>query len=98
MSHAEERLIGRIIERAGESRENAVALLNRARKMARESRVDSEAVLLAKVAFQGEAWSNESNGDHVWAIIRDSRLVTIMFRRSTQPATPEALRVDHVHA
>ena len=35
-------------------------------------------------------------GDVVWAIVRDGRLCTIMLRRSSQPATPEAFRVDCV--
>jgi hypothetical protein len=34
-----------------------------------------------------------SNGDEAWAIMRDARIVTVMFRRSNQPATPSALRV-----
>jgi hypothetical protein len=37
-----------------------------------------------------------SHGEVVWAIIRDGLLKTVMFRRATQPATPEALRVDVV--
>lgn len=37
-----------------------------------------------------------SNGDQVWAIVRDQRLATIMLRRASQPATPDALRVDIV--
>lgn len=39
-----------------------------------------------------------SNGDQVWAIVRESVVVTIMFRRSDQPATPQALRVARVYA
>lgn len=39
-----------------------------------------------------------SNGDEVWAVLRDGALVTIMLRRSDQPATPQALRVQHVAA
>jgi hypothetical protein len=38
-----------------------------------------------------------SNGDEVWAIIRDGVVVTTMLRRSTQPKTCASLRVEHVH-
>ena len=37
-----------------------------------------------------------SNGDNVILIVRDRRPVTIMFRRSNQPMTPQALRVESV--
>ena len=65
--------------------------------VARESKVPSEAVRICKLAQQhNRPWSNESNGDTVWAIVRDRDLVTIMFRRSTQPSTRKALRVAEV--
>jgi hypothetical protein len=38
-----------------------------------------------------------SNGDQVWAIIRDGRIHTVMLRRSDQPSTPQALRVSKVY-
>lgn len=38
----------------------------------------------------------DSNGDEVWAVCRDGRLVTLMLRRSSQPKTPDAFRVDKV--
>lgn len=37
-----------------------------------------------------------SNGNEVWAILRDSVITTTMFRRDNQPHTPAALRVDVV--
>ncbi len=37
-----------------------------------------------------------SNGDCIWAIVRDGAVSTIMLRRSNQPATKAALRVDAV--
>lgn len=43
------------------------------------------------------AWSGESNGDTVVAIIRRRRVVTYMLRRSSQAFTPEALAVNRVH-
>lgn len=39
-----------------------------------------------------------SNGNEVWAIVRDDELVTVMLRRSDQPATAGALRVEQVVA
>ena len=39
-----------------------------------------------------------SNGDQVWAIVRNGFVKTVMFRRSSQPATCEALRVELVAA
>jgi len=35
-----------------------------------------------------------SNGDQVWAVCRDGAVVTWMFRRSNQPQSPAALRVE----
>jgi hypothetical protein len=43
-------------------------------------------------------WQGGSNGDVVWAIVRDGAIRTVMFRRADQPATPAALRVDKVIA
>lgn len=44
----------------------------------------------------GQAWSAQSNGDTVIAIIRQGEVATFMFRRSTQPHTPEAYNVKAV--
>lgn len=41
-------------------------------------------------------FDRESNGSQVWVVCRGGTLVTIMFRRNNQPATPEALRVGQV--
>ncbi len=40
--------------------------------------------------------SRMSNGNEVWAIIRQGVVTTIMLRRDNQPRTTEALRVDKV--
>lgn len=45
---------------------------------------------------RGEAWGEQSNGDEVWAVLRRGEVKTVMLRRSSQPPTPEALRVDKV--
>lgn len=37
-----------------------------------------------------------SNGDTVWAVVRGGIIVTVMLRRSSQPSTPEAMRVSAV--
>lgn len=39
-----------------------------------------------------------SNGDSVVVIVRDGEVVTAMLRRSWQPFTPAALRVDEVQS
>lgn len=58
----------------------------------------SHAVRLLTLDVQrNEAWSNTSNGDEVWAIIREGKVITTMLRRSTQPKTCASLRVERVH-
>lgn len=52
--------------------------------------------LLKLGAQRNEAWSEQSNGDEVWAILRRGEIKTVMLRRSTQPPTAAALRVDKV--
>lgn len=42
------------------------------------------------------AYGNRSNGDTVFAIVRNRKVVTVFLRRSTQPSTTAALRVDRV--
>ena len=57
----------------------------------------SWAVRLFTIGGQrNDAWSDISNGDAVWAIVRGGTVATVMLRRSTQPSTPEAMRVDRV--
>lgn len=55
------------------------------------------AIRLMKLQGQrNDAWSDESNGDEVWCILRRGELKTVMLRRSSQPPTAQALRVDKV--
>lgn len=54
------------------------------------------AIRLARVRMVGQAWSAQSNGDTVIAIVRARRVVTFMFRRASQPFTPENLSVQEV--
>jgi hypothetical protein len=68
-----------------------------AEHLAATSAFDSEAVCFLRLpAIVGQVWGAESNGDEVWAIIRQRRLVTVMLRRSTQPKSPDSLRVERV--
>lgn len=58
---------------------------------------NSHAVRIAKLpAMVGRAWSDTSNGDTAWCIIREGRIITVMYRRQTQPTTAYALKVDRV--
>ena len=50
------------------------------------------------VGYTDDGWQGFSNGNVVWAIIRDGVLATVMFRREDQPSTPAALRVRTVIA
>jgi hypothetical protein len=53
------------------------------------------AVFVGRVADRGGLIG--SNGDQVWALVRGGEVITVMLRRSTQPATAAALRVDAVY-
>ena len=44
------------------------------------------------------SWDYQSNGDTVWAVVRNGTVVTVLLRRSTQPCTPETFRVREVVA
>lgn len=59
------------------------------------------AIILARQSHYGENSSDyyerkQSNGDMVVLIIREHRPVTIMYRRSNQTNTAEALRVNQL--
>lgn len=61
----------------------------------------SAAVLLASLGrdqMVGRAWSEESNGDLLYAVIRDGRVITIFWRRSTQDCSPAAFQVERVYS
>lgn len=64
------------------------------------SRVECGAVILLKQEHKGQEGAyrtrTESNGDLVVLIVRHHYPVTIMYRRSNQPATAEAMNVDYV--
>ena len=94
--HAINRVWNRLAE-LGLSEAQLKTLQTVAYARAKRSEVASEAVRLCKLGqAHNVPWSAESNGDEIWAIIRQRDLVTLMFRRSTQPKTPQALRVAKV--
>lgn len=54
-------------------------------------------IRLLRTGYQhNDAWSDTSNGDDVWVVIRNGIIKTVMFRRSSQPTDAWALRVDKV--
>jgi hypothetical protein len=96
-NHATDRAFGRLAD-AGI---NGRAVLDRAAKVA--ARIDgSAAVLMVRLDKKvgdtaGDFNSRDSNGDDVWAIIRNRRVNTLMLRRKEQPATPAKFGVDAVY-
>ena len=65
-------------------------------------RTGSTAVRVAVLpAHRGETDADyygrtQSNGDEVWAVIRDGYCATVMLRRSNQTQTPAAFRCDQI--
>lgn len=63
---------------------------------------DKETAVLIKIIEPNKADKTEfhkrdySNGDLVILIVRSNKVTTAMFRRSDQPFTPEALKVQTV--
>lgn len=92
--HAHHRATGRL-RAAGIPEERIAAFLALAVRAALDARVDT-AARLGRCTYAG-TWDT-SNGDEVWAIIRDGRVVTLMLRRSTQPRTPQSMSVVRVVA
>ena len=90
--HAVERAVDRI-RAAGL---DPADVLRRALAEARTCEVDTAVKVATLPEMVGEAWSSDSNGDDVWAIVRGRHVVTLMLRRSTQPATALALKVRAV--
>jgi hypothetical protein len=92
MNHATLRLNGRIGEFADKIDLDSLSLL-------RERYAHKDiAVVIGKtgIGFQPKQNRNESNGDLVIAVIRRGTLCTVFYRRSSQPLTPEALRVEEI--
>lgn len=65
-------------------------------RIAAECSVDTAIRVWRMRHMVGQAWSDQSNGDDIIAIVRQGIVQTFMFRRSTQPHTPEAYNVRKV--
>lgn len=92
-NHATERAIERIAAAGLSGRK----VLDCAADLASRLPDRSAAVLLTTLPEpKGQYWT-ESNGNQVWAVLRDHRVVTLMLRRDNQPATADRLRVDKVY-
>lgn len=76
--------------------ETVQGIVRNADHIAHECGVDTAARVWRMSRMVGQAWSDRSNGDTVVAIIRNGEVATFMFRRSTQPHTPEAYNVRKV--
>ncbi|MBT6045384.1 MAG: hypothetical protein HOG49_01065 [Candidatus Scalindua sp.] len=95
MQHYKNRLATRLIEQAGLSIDNASRLVKDLSGIARATDCDC-GVFCGEIDFQGQAWTNSSNGEQIWAIIRNNRIITIMFRRKSQPQDAVSMRVDRI--
>ena len=90
--HSYERLYDRVISN-GVPQSEVDQCIETLQRIASEAKTDI-AVLFYR--FATKQVSDLSNGDEVWAIIRENKIVTIMLRRNTQPKTVGALRVSKV--
>lgn len=89
MSHAEQRLR----ERAPQY----LCDLPRLQQRAKDGR--RYAIRLGPAKFMAAGYAGDratSHGDQVWAILGDGVVITVMYRRSSQPKTPAAFDVDEV--
>ncbi len=89
--HAFDRIAGRLAEERVTFSDRALARL-----AAYAQREDSAAFLLVELPRTVGAFDT-SNGNQVWAIVRNGQVRTVMFRRADQPPTCAALRVDTVY-
>jgi hypothetical protein len=92
--HAYQRLLGRLTRAEQQDVLNKLKVLETLRETFCGH--DFGLRLLRLGCQRNDAWSDQSNGDEVWAVLRRGELKTVMLRRSSQPPTAEALRVDKV--
>lgn len=93
--HAIGRAYGRLLETVDV--ETADLLVGTAEAFAQKcGKNESVALRLRSIGMVGQAWSDQSNGDTVVAIIRYRTVQTFMFRRRSQPFDRMALNVDRV--
>ena len=82
-THAFQRVTERLSDLYDEATINKFYAVTK--QIASRSTAKSEAIRLLVLPEQvGQKWGEQSNGNEVWAIVRNSNLVTIMLRRSTQ--------------
>ena len=90
----------RAVERMAQAGLSANRVLDLADQVAARTVTDTAVLMVTLPQSAGDqtedVLSRESNGNEVWSIIRDQRVVTLMLRRSEQPKTREALRVESV--
>lgn len=85
----------RVIERIEKEGLPVAYIESRVRGLDGQYRAEDVAVRLALLPRSVGAFP-DSNGNEVWAIVRGGQVKTVMLRRSDQPATPTALRVNKV--
>ncbi len=96
MNHAHQRIAQRLGD-AGFDARTIGQVFDAAVALAKRSTASSEAIRMLRLDAQvNQAYGDISNGDNLWAIVRGGDLITMMLRRTNQPATPSALRVDVV--
>jgi hypothetical protein len=90
----------RAVERMTQAGLNAGRVLDLAAQVAKATR-EATAVLIVTLPDRvgddrDDILTRESNGNEVWSICRDQRVITLMLRRSNQPHSADALKVDKV--
>ena len=97
-NHATERAMERIAEAGLSGRKVLAAAADIAPKMPCRSAAVLMTTLPAHVGSTDADYyaRSSSNGNQVWCVIRDGRVVTLMLRRDNQPSTPDAMRVERV--
>ncbi len=93
--------VDRASDRLRDAGMNPDDVLRLANDVARQVPRGSVAVRLACLAksvgdLRDDVMTRASNGDEVWAVVRDGVVRTVMLRRSTQPRDPGAFGVDRV--
>ena len=92
--------IDRTSERLAECGEDPRLVMSEARRIA-AAHADKDLAVRMRVldtAYGDTSGGSDrqSNGDEVWAVCRHGVVRTMMLRRSSQPRTPDAFRVDLV--
>lgn len=95
MDHAEQRVWERLTD-AGMSEPAINTVFRAVRYIAPRFSEDTAVRMLTLPAVVNEPWGERSNGNEVWAIYRNGAVQTVMLRRSTQPGTCAALRVERI--